>query len=127
MLRGNRQTTPIAREVRVGIGLRQIRCMLAGNAVEELLETRRAQETAEGSRLGIAGLHLLQARLVLEQRGEHVGAQREPAVVRERLVHVIPNEITARMRHERHIADARDTLLGHTSHLIGVRLLDALV
>ena len=62
----NRQTTPVAREARIGVGLGEIRRMLARHAIKELFKARRREQRI----VRVAGLQLLQARLVIQQRGE---------------------------------------------------------
>ena len=90
--------------------------MLAAHAVEELFETRGTQQRELITRVTV--LQILQARLVVEQRGVHMHAQGEFALAREFLVYVVANEIAAGVRHEGHIADRCDSLLRHASHLV---------
>ena len=54
-------------------------------------------------------------------------AQREGALARELLVHVVADEIAARMRHEGHVADRGDALLGHAAHLLRIGAGDVLL
>ena len=122
----DRETPAIAGEARVGVGFSESGRMLAGHPVEELLEAGCAQEPAKGRGICVPALHVLQTRLVIQERREKVGPQRHPSPCGQGLVHIVEDEVAAGIRHERHVADARDALLGHAPHLVCVGSLDAL-
>ena len=119
----NRQTALVAREARIGIGLGEIRRMLARHAVEELFKAWRREQRV----VRVAGLQLFQARLVIQQRGEQMGSDAQLAGCLQFVVDVVADKIAARHGHERHIADRGDALLGHTPHLIGVSACNAIL
>ena len=122
-LGGNRQTTLVAREARVGIGLSEVCGMLARHAVEELLKARRREQRI----VCVAGLKLFQARLVIQQRGEQVGANAQLAARLKLVVDVVADKVAARHGHERHVANRGNALLGHAFHLVGIRARDAIL
>ena len=97
----NCQTALVAREARIGIGLGEICRVFARHAVEELLKAWRREQRI----VRVAGLKFFQARLVIQQRGEQVGANPQLANRLKLVVDVIANKVAARHGHERHIAD----------------------
>ena len=110
-----RGATAVAVKACIRIRLGQPCGVLAAHAVEELLEARSAQQGELIARITV--LQILEARPIVEQRGVHVHTQGEFAFARELLIHVVADEIAAGMRHEGHVADRGDALLGHTRHL----------
>ena len=65
--------------------------------------------------------------MVIQQRGEQVGANAQLAGGLQLVVNIVANKVAARHGHERHIADRGDALLGHTLHLVGVSARDAVL
>ena len=122
-LDGNRQTALVAREARVGIGIGEVCGVLARHAIEELLKARRREQRI----VCVAGLKFFQARLVIQQRGEQVGANAQLANRLKLVVDVVADKVTARHGHERHVANRGNALLGHAFHLVGIRARDAIL
>ena len=80
--------------------------VLAGYAVEELLETGAAQH---GARIMLR--HRLEPAHILKQGGEEVHAARQLVGVKQARVHIVSDEVQARVGHKRHVANARDAVL----------------
>ena len=80
--------------------------VLAGYAIEELLETGAAQHRA-----CITRRHRLEPAHILKQCGEEVHAARQLVGVKQACMDVVSDEVQAGVGHQRHVANARDAVL----------------
>ena len=80
--------------------------VLAGYAIEELLETGAAQHRA-----CITRRHRLEPAHILKQGREEVHAAGQLVGVKQTCVHIVADEVQTRVGHKRHIAHARDAVL----------------
>ena len=96
----------VALEASVGVGVVNPGGVLAGNAIEELLEAPSRKE-----RPRVGSLQGGQTAAVFQERGEHGHAHGELAGLFQGAEQVVPHEIEAGHGHERHVAHPRDAVL----------------